>query len=214
MVNFLKFPILIQNLIAIFTIISFVKGDSAASSSSVTNSTDTSSLTHSEIIANITSKHKCQNSEDCSNNGVCNLSSNICECEDTYSTYISDYIGIKNETQIQELKLCNYQKKDQLTAFMLSLFVGFGSEHFYLEKNDVGIAKLVFYCVCCAGNIILFVIYVWFPDKHHLIDFLGQYEAIYMTCGFIVSLLWVIYDLIMIGNMSYMDGNKIPMNPW
>ncbi len=200
---------IILNLVALFMFIPYIISVSAVSVAN--NST---ALQHSEIIANITSKHKCKNSEDCSNNGVCNLSTFTCQCEDNYSTYISNYLEIQNDTQIQELKLCNYEKKDQLTAFMLSLFIGFGAEHFYLEKNDVGISKLVFYCICCAGNIILFVIYLWFPNKHHLIEFLGQYEAIYMGCGFIVSLLWVIYDLIMIGNMSYIDGNKIPMNPW
>jgi autotransporter-associated beta strand protein len=43
---------------------------------------------------------------------------------------------------------CNYLKKSQLTAFMLSLFVGFGSEHFYLEYYEVGAAKFVFYLFC------------------------------------------------------------------
>mmetsp|Transcript_2691 Transcript_2691/g.2759 ORF Transcript_2691/g.2759 Transcript_2691/m.2759 type:complete len:240 (+) Transcript_2691:1-720(+) len=189
--------------------------NNATNSTDTANSTnETSSLPHAEVILNITSKHKCFDTEDCSSNGLCDLVNNTCECFEEFSTYISEYESIVNDTQIQALKLCNYTKKKQLTALMLSLFVGFGSEHFYLEKIDVGIAKLVFYCVCCAGNIILFAIYMWFPDKQYLIDFLGQYEAIYMACGFVCALLWVIYDLVKIGNMEYLDGNDIPMLSW
>lgn len=169
---------------------------------------------HEVMIKNITEKFVCNSNADCSNNGDCDITTRKCSCYLDYSTFIGNYTKIANQTQIDELKLCNYRKKSQLTAFMLCLFVGFGSEHFYLERSDFGIAKLVFYLVCCIGNIIMFIIYIWFPDKHYLIDFLGQYEAIYMTYGFIVAFLWVLYDLIRIGNFTMMDGKNIDMIPW
>ena len=200
-------------------VFSYVMSSETTSTSSVdtsTNSTtiDAKTTAHALLIENITSLHHCYSNSDCSGNGVCDITTNSCECNEEFATYIHNYTLIVNNTQIQDLKLCNYSKKKQLTAFMLSLFVGFGSEHFYMDKNDVGIAKFVFYLSCYAGNIVLFIIYQWFPEKHHLIEFLGQYEAIYMTCGFITAILWVIYDLIKIGNMDYMDGKNIPLIAW
>ena len=171
-------------------------------------------LPHPELIKNITEKHRCESIDDCSGNGKCDLNFKMCFCDYNYETYIEDYVKIVDDTQIQKLKMCNYEKKSQLTALMLSLFVGFGSEHFYMNKIDIGIAKLCFYLVCCVGNIILFVIYMCFPNHKHLVEFLGKFEANYMACGFIVSILWIIYDLVRIGNMSMLDGKGIPLSPW
>lgn len=195
--------------------------DTQETSTNTTNTTDNStapevddSTPHAELIEGVVSQFVCNNTDDCSNNGLCNLKTHSCECDEGFATYISNYTNYTNFTVIQELRLCNYEEKDQLTAFMLSLFVGFGSEHFYMDRNDKGIAKLFYYCFCCVGNIVLFVIYCWYPDKRSYIDFLGQYESIYMSCGFLVSILWVIYDLICIANLSHLDGNNIPLKPW
>jgi hypothetical protein len=183
-------------------------------SESSEDSIDQSKIPHENIILNITSKHRCYSNEDCSTNGICDLYTNRCHCDLEYTTYVKNYIEIVNNTQIQDLKMCNYNRKKQSTAFILSLVVGFGSEHFYMDRVDVGIAKLAFYFVCCGGNIALFIIYMWFPQKHHLIEFLGKYEAIYMSCGFITAILWVIFDLIKIGNLDYLDGNNVRLLSW
>lgn len=176
-------------------------------------------IPHAQMIENITALFRCSSNADCSDNGLCDLERRVCECSSEYATHLDNFceiVGTGNDTISlpSDLKMCNYSKKKQLTAFMLSLFVGFGSDHFYMDRNDFGIAKLVFYCACCVGNIVLFIIYMWFPEKIHLIDFLGQYEALYMGCGFIVAILWIIYDLIMIGNLSHFDGKGIPLQEW
>jgi hypothetical protein len=97
---------------------------------------------------------------------------------------------------------------------MLSLFVGFGSEHFYLERYSVAAAKFVFYFFCFGLNIVFFALYKCIPNGKKYIQFLGVFESLYLFCGFIYILLWNIYDLVHIGFMMFLDGNGFNMIPW
>lgn len=168
-------------------------------------------LPHDELIKNITANHTCNSDEDCSNNGICTIPTKVCECNNGYTTYIENYKNITS-SEIENLKLCNYKQKSQAAAFLLSLFIGFGSEHFYLGNYDKAIAKLIFYLFCCLLNIFFFVIYRFFPKRHYLIEFIGEYEALYLSCGFAFMILWIIYDLVNIGKMDYYDGHLVKMS--
>ena len=79
----------------------------------------------------------CTANSDC-NNGLCN--SNICECK-------SGYIKWQNGTT------CGYQQSEQLTTFLLSLFVGgLGVDWFVLAKGNGGyIAAGVFKLLTGGG---------------------------------------------------------------
>ena len=76
---------------------------------------------------------------DCNNNGKClpprngdNVSRG-CLCSNSYETHKP-----KDNTQ------CNYRRKDQLTAFLLHLFLGeVGAGHFYTENYDLAISTIV-----------------------------------------------------------------------
>lgn len=160
-------------------------------------------------VQNGTSIIACENSNDCSGNGSCNIQTGKCSCTDSFETY-ADVASSAPSLQ------CNYEKKEQLTAFLLSLFLGiFGAEHFYLGNTDRGITKLCFSLFCFIGNIIIFSISrCCGKDKQYLIEFVGRYEAIYLGCGFVFMLLWFIQDLILIGTLGVTDVNGIPLKSW
>jgi hypothetical protein len=160
---------------------------------------------------------QCQHDTDCLY-GTCNTQTGVCAC---YPGYITLWTN-GNQTQQGNTTiidyslspLCNYKLKSQLTALMLSMFVGFGAEHFYMERLDSGISKFFFYIGCCLTNIIFFVIYKCFPSKRKYIEFLGTFETLYLGCGIFFILLWNIYDWVNIGFNSLPDGHNMPLLSW
>lgn len=170
-------------------------------------------LSHEHAIHNITSTFICKDNSYCSNNGLCIESK--CICDEGKTTFINNFSKFVSESvYVREISMCNYTQKSRLTALMLCLFVGFGSEHFYMEKSDLGIAKLIFYLFCFVANILLVVIHKCYPEYKSYVDFIGKIESIYMVVGFIVCILWIIYDLVRIGNGSILDGNGIALKSW
>ena len=110
--------------------------------------------------------------------------------------------------------MCNYERKKQLTAFMLSIFVGFGAEHFYLNRTGVAIAKLVFYFFCGFLNVLYLILYKCVPGGAKYVTFIHTYEALYLGCGVGYMLLWNIFDWVNIGFNDLKDGNNIELSPW
>jgi len=185
---------------------------------------------------------KCQTNSDCSLHGVCNLSTGLCDCDYGYDSYLSKKIinsiiqnyvhensnsttssSNQNSTgtnvyvvnlTISDITLCNYELKSKLSALMLSIFIGFGSEHFYLDNNSLAAAKFVFYIFCFALNIVMFIIYKCFPNAKTFIHQFSIWEVTYLGCGFILIFLWNIYDWVNIGFDNYSDGNGFKMLPF
>lgn len=165
----------------------------------------------SSTVQNRTFIISCESSFDCSDNGECNTQTGNCSCMESFDTF-TELSSSSSAPSFQ----CNYEKKEQLTAFLLSLFLGiFGAEHFYLGNTDRGITKLCFSLFCFIGNIIIFSISrCCGKDKQYLIEFVGRYEAIYLGCGFVFMLLWFIQDLILIGTLGISDANGISLKSW
>ncbi len=159
----------------------------------------------------------CTNREQC-NYGICDSITKQCICDVYHDTFWNSPQTNKNGNitiyDYTNNTMCDYEKKSQLTSFMLSMFVGFGAEHFYMERIDTAISKLIFYIFCYGLNIVYFVIWKFFPNKRHLIQFIGIYEAIYLSCGVIFIVLWNVYDWVNIGYGDFKDGNNIPLLPW
>lgn len=165
----------------------------------------------SSAVLNGTSIIYCESNFDCSENGECNVKNGQCSCAESFGTFADD----SSSSLVPSLQ-CNYEKKEQLTAFLLSLFLGFfGAEHFYLGNSDRGITKLCFSLFCFIGNIIIFSISrCCGKDKQYLIEFVGRYEAIYLGCGFVFMVLWFIQDLILIGTLGISDANGVSLKSW
>jgi hypothetical protein len=172
---------------------------------------------------------KCVSDADCSFNGNCDVKTGHCECDKSHGTLlpnltlilISKISQYKNQTlpkviplTSSDIQYCNYALKQQMTAFLLSIFVGFGAEHFYLERYSSGAAKLVFYIFCGVLNIFFFIIYKCFPKLRKYLEFIGVFEATYLVCGVIYILLWNVYDWVHIGYGTMLDGKGMRMASW
>ena len=130
---------------------------------------------------------------DCATENMkCNLDFTNCTCKDGYITY-------------KDSKYCElHQKKKQLTAFLLELFVGFGAGHFYRHHYLMASLKLVAFfigiyliclfpltakCVtdCCDSDCLVIVISIFFYLYALGLAF------------------WYIWDLVYFGKNKYPD---------
>ena len=138
-------------------------------------------------------------------NMKCNSDFTNCTCKDGYITY-------------KDSKYCElHQKKKQLTAFLLELFVGFGAGHFYRHHYLMASLKLVAFfigiyliclfpltakCVtdCCDSDCVVIVISIFFYLYALGLAF------------------WYIWDLVYFGKNKYPDCSHdqgdIDMKPW
>ena len=78
----------------------------------------------------------------CSGKGICSSTKDNCECFKGYQTYFSNFDSYINNTP-----RCNYQSKNQNYALMLSIFLTFGSVHFYLGHNLIGFFQFFYLLV-------------------------------------------------------------------
>ena len=92
----------------------------------------------SEVITN--GGGKCEKDKDCGT-GTCVFASNVtigkCDCDAN-----NQFTGAN----------CDYERKSQLIAFLLSFFVGtYGADRFYLGYIGVGVVKLLLGLGICAS---------------------------------------------------------------
>ena len=165
-------------------------------------------LENSNLIINFKS---CNNDNDC-NHGQCVDS--YCKCDKKYVTYIDLKKYEKDNLGNNDIEVCNYKLKSQLTALMLSIFIGFGSEHFYMGNKGVGAGKFVFYIFCYFLNIGLLLFYVLFKHKRNLLKFIGLFEGIYMALGFLFMFFWNLRDWIKIGLNQIPDSKGFKLYSW
>ena len=70
----------------------------------------------------------------------------LCECNWGYSSY-----DIEHNLTTSSGIYCCYKKKSLLISFLLELFIGFGSGHFYYGGNTYGIVKMVIEIFLCVA---------------------------------------------------------------
>ena len=145
-----------------------------------------------KINCNITNKHKCiLENMDCENKteGI------NCTCKEGYYDNNEDKINAD---------YCSIEKKKQLTAFLLELFVGFGAGHFYRHNYLMASLKLVAFfigiyliclfplaakCVtdCCDNDCVVIIVSIFFYLYALGLAF------------------WYIWDLVYFGKNKYPD---------
>lgn len=133
------------------------------------------------------------------NHGICKFTKNnepFVECKKEYTTYPENY----NEK-------CNYKRKRQIKAFLLELFVTYGSGHFYTENYKYAIPKLIvfvgLYCLFIALRIVSKA-----KEENKKANLAISISA--AVC-FIGMLIWQLLDVIKYGINSYKDGNGVEL---
>merc|ERR1711884_398590 len=158
------------------------------------------------IQFSIAEGESCSNDNNCGK-GICRNSK--CECDRGYVSYNG---------------VCNYQQKDKLTAFLLSILIGStGADWFYLSAGNggyitagvfkllTGLAAMFTTCaVCCIGVA---------ASRER-----ASSKKAFMICGISVIVLiiicavgnavWVVVDFIRILTNSFKDGNGIALKDW
>ena len=169
----------------------------------------------SHQISTIDDNFNCTSSHiDCNNHGNCNIYRNKCICYDSYTTF--------NNKDVQ----CNYKKKSQLIALLLSIFVGLtGAAWFYLGYIVYGLLQLlgvfvmcILACMCGFCCCAYYKLQEWSDNEAHGLSDDGIYSML-MTCGNIIGLLLgiayiLVFYIVTIVIMAYGDiddANNIGM---
>ena len=149
---------------------------------------------------NITKSFNCIGNESCSYHGTC-INSTMCHCNNNYVTH-------NPTTNVQ----CNYNQKNRLVAFLLELFLfGGGAGEWYLENTKYAIGNIVYFfggmlvvlCMTCIGA-------CTFNNKKSVNAFSSFFATLWLS-GWVIYLL---YELIMIGSGQRIDGNGVKIGSW
>jgi len=148
-------------------------------------------------------------------------------CLNLNSTCLVDNINKENKTCIcsdqfatfpqNSLIQCNYQRKSQMTAFLLEFFITFGAGHFYVEFYQFAVPKMFFWII----GLFLFIAYRIISKQNNTdeddednADTTNLILAL-ISCIFCYGMLvWQIADVILFGVNYYTDGNLIGLHAW
>jgi len=137
---------------------------------------------------------------------------NECKCLDPYTNLV---INSNKENFVDINHKCRYKKKSQLFAFILEIIFMVGFGHLYLLRYKQGIIKISLIFLIILVNIFIR------KNNANVKFFSGENNSMknFMLNIFLILLvasLLIIqtYDLIMLGNNNYLDGNGIPLISW
>jgi len=154
-------------------------------------------------------KFNCTNSEiDCSGNGKCSEDRLKCECDNGFQTFYENY-----EDYLSNKPRCNYKSKQQIKALLFSLFLSFGSAHFYLGHSLIGIIQLLFFAFIFIFNATFIVkLSIKHIRKLNRAQVKSSFNLIIiMIILSVLFLFWYLFDLIMIYLNIYRDSNNAKM---
>ena len=154
-------------------------------------------------------KFNCTNSEiDCSGNGKCSEDGLKCKCDNGFQTFYENY-----EDYLSNKPRCNYKSKQQIKALLFSLFLSFGSAHFYLGHSLIGIIQLLFFAFIFIFNATFIVkLSIKHIRKLNRAQVKSSFNLIIiMIILSVLFLFWYLFDLIMIYLNIYKDSNNAKM---
>jgi TM2 domain-containing membrane protein YozV len=151
----------------------------------------------------------------CPTPNQCVQGAKVCRCGSGYANYVD------NSTTIQVGGVCLYERKKQLTAFLLQFFVFFvGAGQFYVGNIQYAVPQLILSILGIVLGIIKSVMKITFsagedekgeeierPCLHTIIWW--SYELVGATVFY-----WWLADIITFGMNNYVDGKGIPLIAW
>ena len=145
---------------------------------------------------------------DCSGNGVCAENGLKCDCYRGYQTFYERY-----EDYLENKPRCNYRSKQQINALLFSLFLSFGSAHFYLGHSFIGSIQLLFFLFILVFNTIFIAkLSIKHIKKVNRDELKKSFNLIIiMIILSVLFLFWYLFDLIMIYMNIYKDSNNAKM---
>eukprot|EP01084_Bolivina_argentea_P080200 145303_1 len=154
----------------------------------------------------------------CSGHGTCTYTNNetqSCECHEGWTTYPNI------NKQDDDPTYCNYQQKEQLIAFLLSVFLGVvAAGRFYCGQWVTAAIKMGFggtligLCLmsCAFGCDELCNFCAWSCSKMKEDE--GGHKHIYYIVAILTSIVWIITDWFLFGLNEIPDQNGVALKPW
>ena len=160
-----------------------------------------STIIETPKLRNLAIEYDCRDESKCERkNANCNDDFSICTC-------------YKGYTNVTNGKMCGYEQKRQLTAFLLELFVGFGAGHFYRGHYlfaSLKLAAFIFgiYIIC------LFPLTAkWVSDCCDCDCLVILVSIFFYLCACGLAF-WFIFDLVQFGKNKYPDKNDVDLLSW
>eukprot|EP01084_Bolivina_argentea_P281128 480962_1 len=140
----------------------------------------------------------CTDEINCLSKGKCTMYGN-CTCDWGYVTYEPEF---KNT-------YCNYQQKEQFTAFLLSFFLGgFAGGRWYVDDTSSAIIKCLLVFIGCGIGCICAYILGKQQDEKTAFGCIPAFMASFAL------LIWCIVDIILFGLNVIPDSNGIELASW
>ena len=144
----------------------------------------------------------------CLGNGICSATKDNCECFKGYQTYFTDFDSYINNTP-----RCNYKSKKQMLALILSIFLSFGSVHFYLGHSIIGTFQFILFLFnLIFGSVIISKLSIKHLKKVNRVEAKNSFTLLVLMFLFLfIFLFWYIFDIIMVFYNIYRDVNNASM---
>ena len=125
-----------------------------------------------------------------------------------YQTFYDNY-----EDYLVDKPRCNYKSKQQIKALLFSLFLSFGSPHFYLGHKFIGIIQLLFFTFILIFNTTHIIkLSIKHIKKLNRVQVKASFNVIIIIIILsILFLFWYLFDIIMIYLNIYKDSNNAKM---
>ena len=151
-------------------------------------------------------KFNCTDSDiDCSGNGICSEDGLKCECNTGFQTFYENF-----EDYLMNKPRCNYKSKYQIKALLFSIFLSFGTAHFYLGHYFIGFFQLSFFVfVISFASICITKLSIKHIKTLERNELKKSFNLILiMIILLVLYLFWYLFDLIMLYLNIYKDSNN------